>query len=79
MSGAGAGPIRLKPNKPEQYHGRRDFVIVNKWLYNMEHYFLILQLSNPRNVLTDDNKIIHLSTFLSSTAAVWWYTVVQSN
>lgn len=75
----GGGPICLKPNKPDPYDGLRDFLIVNTWLYKMEQYLVILQLGNPGQVLSEANKIVYTSTFLTGTAAVWWYTIVQAS
>lgn len=40
---------------------------------------LLLQSSNAAIQLSDSNKITCASTFLADTAAVWWYTLVQSN
>lgn len=73
------GSISLKPNKPEVYDGKRDFLVVNTWLYKVEQYLVLVQLSNPAAPLTDANRITYASTFLTGTAAVWWYTVVQAN
>lgn len=75
---AGQGTINLKPNKPESYDGRRDFLVVNTWLYKVEQYLVLVQLSNPGVQLTEGNRILYASTFLTGTAAVWWYTLVQS-
>lgn len=74
-----AGSITLRPNKPERYEGHRDFLVVNTWLYKMEQYLALVQLGNPNVQLTDGNRISYASTFFMGTAAVWWFTVVQSN
>eukprot|EP00171_Calliarthron_tuberculosum_P018338 IDg18338t1 len=73
------GSINLKPNKPEPYEGNRDYLVVNTWLYKVEQYLVLVQLCNPGVPLTEENKILYASTFLTSTAAVWWYTLVQAN
>lgn len=73
------GSINLKPNKPEPYDGKRDYLVVNTWLYKVEQYLVLAQLSNPGVPLTEANRILYASTFLTSTAAVWWYTLVQAN
>lgn len=78
MDGA-AGSITLKPNKPEPFGGKRDFLTVNTWLYKVEQYLALVQISNPAAPLTEGNRIMYASTLLTGTAAVWWYTVVQSN
>ena len=68
---AHGGSIMLKPNKPEPYDGRRDYLVVNTWLYKIEQYLIIAQLSKPSNVLSDGNRIIYASMFFTGTAAVW--------
>lgn len=75
----GGGSIMLNPNRPEPYGGRRDYLVVSTWLYNMEQYLLIVQLVNPNSMLSDGNRIIYASPFFTGTAPVWWYTIVQSN
>lgn len=76
---ADQGSINLKPNKPEAYDGRRDFLVVSTWLYKVEQYLVLMQLNNPAAQLLEANRILYASTFLTGTAAVWWYTLVQSN
>ena len=69
----------MKHNKPEPFDGKRDCLVVNTWLYKVEQYLTLVQLTSPGMLLTDGNRILYASTFLTSTAAVWWYTVFQSN
>lgn len=76
---AAQGSINLKPNKPEPFDGRRDYLVVNTWLYKIEQYLTLVQLSNPGLPLSEGNRILYASTFLTETAAVWWYTLVQAN
>ena len=76
---ANDGAIKLKPNKPEPYNGKRDFLVVNTWIYKLEQYMLLLQVNNPTQPLSEANKIMFASTFLTGTASVWWFTLVQSN
>lgn len=73
------GSIGLKPNKPENYDGQRDFFIVNTWLYKVEQYLAIVQLANSAVELNDANLVMYASTFLTGTAALWWYNLVQAN
>lgn len=73
----GCGPIILKPNKPDPFDGQRDFLVVNTWIYKMEQYLGIVQVSNPHAELTDATRIMYASTFFSGTAAVWWFTICQ--
>ena len=72
------GSVNLKPNKPEPYDGRRDCLVVNTWLYKVEKYLVLAGIANPAVPLNDANQILFASTFLTGTAAVWWYTLVQS-
>ena len=67
---AHGGSIMLKPNKPEAYDGRHDYLVVNTWLYKIKQYLISAQLSKPSNVLSDGNRIIYTSTFFTGTAAV---------
>lgn len=73
------GGISLKPNKPETYDGKRDFLTVNTWLYKVEQYLTLIHLTNPGTPLNDASRVMYASTFLTGTAAVWWHTVVQVN
>lgn len=73
------GSINLRPNKPDSYNGARDFLIISTWLYKIEQYIQLVQLTNPNFQLTEANKILFASTFLTETAAVWWFTQIQSN
>lgn len=72
-------PINLKPNKPDSFDGKRDFLVVNTWLYQVEQYLTLAELSTPGTVLSDDTKIRYTSTFMTGTAAVWWFTRVQGD
>lgn len=69
--------INLKPNKPEAYDGSRDYVKVNTWLYMIEQYLNLTQLSAPNIVINDHNRISFASSYLKENAAVWWYHLVN--
>ena len=73
------GSNNMKPNKPEACNGKRDCLVVNTWLYKVEQYLGLVELSSPGMTLADANRIMYASTFLAATAAVWWYTLVQAN
>lgn len=64
--------IRLKPNKPELYDGKRDFLVFNTWLYKVEQYFGTCPVIEP-------DYSAYASTSLAGTAAICWYTLVQSD
>ena len=73
------GSVSLEPSKPESFDGKRDCLVVNTWLYKVEQYLNLVQLTSPGMVLTHGNRILYASTFLTSTDAVRSYTVVHSN
>lgn len=68
----------LKPNKPGVFDGNRDEFAVRTWLFQVKQYLALAQVGNSLN-LDDPTKISFASTFLSGTAAAWWYTLVASN
>lgn len=70
--------INLKPNKPEAYDGTRDYVTVNTWLYTVEQYLNLAQLSSPNVVINDHNKIALSSSYLKDNDSAWWYHLVKS-
>lgn len=70
--------INLKPNKPETYDGTRDFVNVSTWLYKVEQFLSLTQLSAPTTIITDHNRIAFASSYLSGNAAIWWFHLVSS-
>lgn len=70
--------ISLKGNKPETFNGNRDFLGVNTWLYKIEQYLALTQISSPQVTLTDLNRITFASSYFSGNAAVWWFNIVQS-
>lgn len=69
--------INLKPNKPDTYDGRRDFLTVNTWIYKVEQFLNLSQLSSPETLITDLNRIQFASSYLTGNAAVWWFNVVN--
>lgn len=79
MAGISDSSVKLKSNPPECYGGRRDYLEVHTWLYKVEQYFEIMSLFNPGLIGKDGNRVLFASTFLTGTAAVWWYTLVRAN
>ena len=71
--------ISLTPNQPETFDEKHDFLVVNTPVYKVKQYLDLIQLCTPTVQLTDPNRIMFASTFLTGTAAVWWYTIVQAN
>lgn len=72
------GAINLKPNKPDAFEGKRDFLAVSSWIFKMEQYLSLTQLSNPTTNISDENRITFASSFFTGNAASWWFTVVRS-
>lgn len=70
--------INLRPNRPEKYSGKRDFLIINTWIYKIDQYLSLMQISNPGTNVTEECQIMFASSFLTETAAVWWFTLVQN-
>lgn len=68
----------LKPNKPGEYDGKRDSLVVNTWIHKVQDYFSIVEFGNPTLQLTDEMKIRYACTCLSGIASNWWYTKLQS-
>lgn len=68
----------MKPTKPEPFDGQRDALKVNTWLYKVEVYFGLLQISNPNLQLNDQTKMNFASTLLTGNASNWWYMKVMS-
>eukprot|EP00171_Calliarthron_tuberculosum_P008642 IDg8642t1 len=75
--GAAEGPVKFKANPPDLFGGKRDFLEVNTWLYKMEQYFRIVELFSPGFLSNGADRVMIASTFLTETAAIWWYTRVQ--
>ena len=72
------GSNNFKPKRPEPYDGKRDQLTVHTWVYKMEQFFALQAAVSQANVLTDYNKVLFASAFLSGNAATWWYTRVQN-
>lgn len=67
----------IKPNKPEAYNGKRDFLAVHTWLYKMEQYFHLIQMVNPEMQLAENDRVTFAASFLTGPASTWWFTLVQ--
>ena len=70
--------INIRPNKPECFERKRDFLAVHTWLYKIEQYLKLIQVSHSHTSLSDHDKIMFATTFLKGTGTVWWYTIVQA-
>lgn len=74
-----AESFNLRPNRPEKYNGKRDFLTLNTWIYKVDQYLSLSQISNPGADISEDAKTMFAASFLTETAAVWWFTLVQNN
>ncbi|XP_021766697.1 uncharacterized protein LOC110731175 [Chenopodium quinoa] len=63
----GVGAAKIKPPKPRDYSGARDAKEVDNFLFDMEQYFRICQLS-------DDQKVDTAIMYLFEDAKLWWRT-----
>lgn len=73
------GSINLKPKKSDTFDGKRDVLIVNSRIYQLEQYLALVEFGSPGNVLQDRTRIMYVSTFFSATAKVGWFTKVRRN
>ena len=71
--------VKWGPNKPEVFDGKRDFLAVSTWLYKMEQYLHLMEVFAKGVTMTEENRVVYASTFLSGNAAIWWYTQVKAN
>lgn len=78
MDNSGPSIINLRPNKPDSCDGKRDFLYVSAWIYQVEQYLQLLQLSNT-TCINDGTKVMVASTFFFGNAAVWWFTMIQGH
>lgn len=69
--------IQLKPNKPEVYDGSREFLKASIWLYSVEQFLSIAQLSSPTIAITDQNRISFAKSFQTGNDSVWSYNLVN--
>lgn len=78
MAEPNLGSIALKPNKPETFDGKRDFLAVTTWLFKIQLYLSFSALSNPNAEISDENRILFTSSYMIGTVATWWYTMIRS-
>ena len=68
----------FKPNKPKEFDGKRDELAVRGWIYQMQQYINLVQISS-RATMDESTKVSLASSYLSGTAASWWYTKIAAN
>lgn len=69
--------LDLESNKPSTYDGQMEFLTFITWIYQVEQYFYLLQMDNPADPLSNSNKLIYSSTYLTSSANIWWFPLTQ--
>lgn len=70
---------QLKPKKPDNFSGKRDQFAVQSWLYQVKQYITLVQVGPNDAVIDEPTQISFASSFFTSTAANWWYTIVAAN
>lgn len=70
--------VTIKPNNPPEFDGSRDALKVNAWLYQVDVYINLVQLSNLENQFADQIKISFESTLMKDDAANWWFMFLKS-
>ena len=68
----------MKHMKPQTFDGKRDALKVITWLYKLDVYFRLLQVTNAQLLLDEQTKISFASTLLTGNASNWWYMKVMS-
>ena len=68
----------LKPNKPACYDGKRDEFVLRSWIFQVQQYLSLMEVGKAAP-FTDCTKISFACTYLTGTAATWWFTRVASN
>ena len=68
----------FKPEKPSTYDGKREAIVVETWLYQVEAYLNILMVANPNMQLDEGTRVCYATTLLKGNAANWWFMLVQA-
>ena len=68
----------FKPVRPESFDGKRDALTVNTWIYQLQVYFNLIEVSDNTVELSDEVKINLASSLMKGNAASWWYMKVHS-
>lgn len=68
--------FNLKPKKPEAYDGKKNYLTVSTWLYNVKQYLFLSQLNANHGAIADASKFAFASFYMTNSAAVQWYSVV---
>ena len=40
--------IGIRPRQPDKYHGQRDFLLLDNWIFSMDQYFLLTNMPVPK-------------------------------
>lgn len=69
-------PNDLKAKKPEAFVGTRDALAVEAWLYQMEHYSMLIEVGNEP--LPEATKVGFAVSLFKVIAPTWFYSVIKS-
>ena len=68
----------MKPSKPGPFEGKKDFLVVKTWLYQLYVYLNLLQVVNPNVVMDVNSRVMFAITLLKGQAANLWYRLFQA-
>lgn len=68
----------LKLSKPDVYAGKRDSLVVNARIYQVNKYLNLLELSNPELNLTKEMKVQFASILLKKNTKNCYFLRVQA-
>jgi hypothetical protein len=67
---------KSQAGQPGSHEGKRDFLTVETWLYEVEQYSGFVQIDAPEKPINDAKTIAYASSLFKQTAANWWYILV---
>lgn len=65
-------------SKPEELDSRGDALSIYTWLYQVDQYLNLLQVTNPEVAIDNNVKDSFASTLFKGNAAKWWFMLVQA-
>jgi Retrotransposon gag protein/Zinc knuckle len=54
-----------RPRQPDKYHGQRDFLLLGNWIFTVDQYFILTDMSVPKQAP-------FVSTLLRDEALLWY-------
>jgi hypothetical protein len=40
----------IRPRQPDKYHGQRDFLLLGNWIFSVDQYFILTDMSAHKQV-----------------------------